>query len=78
MAHSDDEDDYMNMTFEDAPQGPKYETSIQRAARKRKEVRTSPLTKVDLLTVYYRARPDQDKGPRLNAKPTQKQHEKHR
>jgi hypothetical protein len=39
MAHSDEEDDYMNMVFEDAPKGPKYETSLQRAARKRKEVR---------------------------------------
>jgi hypothetical protein len=39
MAQSDDEDDYMNMVFEDAPKGPKYETSLQRAARKRKEVR---------------------------------------
>jgi hypothetical protein len=37
MADSD-EDDYMNMTFDDAPQGPTHETSIQRAARKRKEV----------------------------------------
>jgi hypothetical protein len=33
-----DEDDYMNMVFEDAPKGPKFETSLQRAARKRKEV----------------------------------------
>jgi hypothetical protein len=39
MAQSDEDDDYMNMTFEDAPKGPKYETSLQRAARKRKEVR---------------------------------------
>jgi hypothetical protein len=40
MAQSDeDDDDYMNMVFEDAPKGPKYETSLQRAARKRKEVR---------------------------------------
>jgi hypothetical protein len=39
MAQSDDEDDYMSMTFEDAPKGPKYETSLQRAARLRKEVR---------------------------------------
>ncbi|CBX95330.1 hypothetical protein LEMA_P024820.1 [Plenodomus lingam JN3] len=37
MAQSDDEDDYMNMVFEDAPKGPKFETSLQRAARKRKE-----------------------------------------
>ncbi|KAF2132528.1 G-patch-domain-containing protein [Dothidotthia symphoricarpi CBS 119687] len=37
MAESDDEDDYMNMIFEDAPKGPKFETSLQRAARKRKE-----------------------------------------
>ena len=39
MAQSDDEDDYMNMVFDDAPKGPKYETSLQRAARKRKEAR---------------------------------------
>lgn len=38
MAHSDEEDDYMNMVFEDEPKGPKQETSLQRAARKRKEV----------------------------------------
>ena len=38
MSHSDEEDDYMNMVFEDAPKGPKFETSLQRAARKRKEV----------------------------------------
>ncbi|KAF1840446.1 G-patch-domain-containing protein [Cucurbitaria berberidis CBS 394.84] len=37
MAQSDEEDDYMNMVFEDAPKGPKHETSLQRAARKRKE-----------------------------------------
>ena len=41
MSQSDEEDDYMNMVFEDAPKGPKYETSLQRAARKRKEVRHS-------------------------------------
>jgi len=38
MAQSDEDDDYMNMVFEDAPKGPKHETSLQRAARKRKEV----------------------------------------
>ncbi|KAH8725324.1 hypothetical protein GQ44DRAFT_759692 [Phaeosphaeriaceae sp. PMI808] len=37
MAQPDEEDDYMNMTFEDAPKGPKFETSLQRAARRRKE-----------------------------------------
>jgi hypothetical protein len=37
MSQSDEEDDYMNMVFEDAPKGPKHETSLQRAARKRKE-----------------------------------------
>ncbi|KAJ4990252.1 g-patch domain-containing protein [Stagonosporopsis vannaccii] len=37
MSQSDEEDDYMNMVFEDAPKGPKFETSLQRAARKRKE-----------------------------------------
>lgn len=35
MAQSDDEDDYMNMTFEDPK--PQVETALQRAARKRKE-----------------------------------------
>lgn len=50
MAQSDEEDDYMNMTFEDAPKGPKYETSLQRAARKRKEVRASILMKTHVLT----------------------------
>ncbi len=39
MSQSDEDDDYMNMVFEDAPKGPKFETSLQRAARKRKEVR---------------------------------------
>jgi hypothetical protein len=38
MAQSDEEDDYMKMTFDDAPKEPQYETSLQRAARKRKEV----------------------------------------
>lgn len=38
MAQSDDEDDYMNMVFEDAPKSGNYETALQRAARKRKEV----------------------------------------
>lgn len=38
MAQSNDDDDYMNMVFNDAPKGPKHETSLQRAARKRKEV----------------------------------------
>lgn len=42
MAQSDDEEDYMNMVFEDAPKNPKYETSLQRAKRKRKEVRIVP------------------------------------
>jgi hypothetical protein len=78
MAQSDEEDDYMNMTFEDAPKGPKYETSLQRAARKRKEVRASILMKTHVLTAYHRAKPDQDKRPRLSAKPTPRQHERHR
>lgn len=42
MSQSDEEDDYMNMVFDDAPKGPKFETSLQRAARKRKEVCISP------------------------------------
>ncbi|KAF1359386.1 hypothetical protein EJ07DRAFT_178401 [Lizonia empirigonia] len=37
MSQSDEKDDYMNMVFEDAPKRPKFETSLQRAARKRKE-----------------------------------------
>ena len=40
MADPDeDENDYMNMVFDDAPNASKYETALQRAARKRKEVR---------------------------------------
>jgi len=46
MAQSDEEDDYMNMVFEDVPKGPKHETSLQRAARKRKEARLSNLAKL--------------------------------
>ena len=38
MSQSDEEDDYMNMVFDDAPKQPAHETSLQRAARKRKEV----------------------------------------
>lgn len=50
MSQSDEEDDYMNMVFEDAPKGPKYETSLQRAARKRKEVRhPTPAKYVELI-----------------------------
>jgi hypothetical protein len=40
MAQSDEEEDYMTMTFEETPKQ-KYETSLQRAARKRREVRGS-------------------------------------
>lgn len=50
MAQSDEEDDYMNMVFDDAPKGPKYETSLQRAARKRKEVRLVALPNCATLT----------------------------
>jgi len=39
MAQSDEEEDYMSMVFEDAPKKPQHETSLQRAARKRREVR---------------------------------------
>jgi hypothetical protein len=34
----DEEEDYMSMVFEDAPKKPTHETSLQRAARKRREV----------------------------------------
>lgn len=37
MSDSDEEDDYMKMVFDDAPKQPAHETSLQRAARKRKE-----------------------------------------
>lgn len=50
MAQSDEEDDYMNMVFDDAPKGPKFETSLQRAARKRKEVRLVALLDFATLT----------------------------
>lgn len=73
MAQSDEEDDYMNMVFEDAPKGPKYETSLQRAARKRKEVRLFAFRRCAALTVFYRARPEHDRRPKLNAKKRLKQ-----
>jgi len=38
MAQPNEEEDYMTMTFDDMPEGPRHETSLQRAARKRKEV----------------------------------------
>jgi hypothetical protein len=50
MAQPDEEDDYMNMVFEDVPKGPKHETSLQRAARKRKEVRLLALLNYFRLT----------------------------
>ncbi|OAG08807.1 uncharacterized protein CC84DRAFT_1162649 [Paraphaeosphaeria sporulosa] len=37
MADSDSEEDYMKMIFDDTPKQPAHETSLQRAARKRKE-----------------------------------------
>jgi hypothetical protein len=72
MAQSDDEDDYMNMTFEDAPKGPKYETSLQRAARLRKEVRCLTTKETSLLTIIPRAKRDRDRRPKPSAKQKQK------
>jgi hypothetical protein len=76
MSQSDDDDDYMNMTFEDAPKGPKYETSLQRAARKRKEVRHVSTTRLRVANNCYRAKQERDRRPRQSAKQTQKQREK--
>jgi hypothetical protein len=79
MAQSDEEDDYMNMTFEDAPKGPKYETSLQRAARKRKEVRPLATSKVIFqLTMASRAKPEHDKRRKPSARQRQRQHVKPR
>jgi len=75
MAQSDEEDDYMNMIFEDAPKGPKYETSLQRAARKRKEVRLRAPARYIQLT-FARARPERTKRPKQSAKQTPRQHAK--
>ena len=80
MAQSDEEDDYMNMVFEDEPKGPKYETSLQRAARKRKEVRYSMLSYLRCaeLTKASRAKPKHDKRQKPNAKQTKRRLGKHR
>lgn len=76
MSQSDEEDDYMNMVFEDAPKGPKYETSLQRAARKRKEVRLTAHPLCIQLTSVARARQERARRPKPNAKQTPKPHEK--
>lgn len=77
MAQSEEEDDYMNMVFEDAPKGPKYETSLQRAARKRKEVRSLMSLRCAELTGSRRAKPKRDRRPRPSAKQKQNSPEKH-
>jgi hypothetical protein len=71
MAQSDDDDDYMNMVFEDAPKGPKYETSLQRAARRRKEVRLFFRTRMRNADRHCRAKPEHGRRPKRNAKQTQ-------
>ncbi|KAL7771247.1 hypothetical protein CFE70_001190 [Pyrenophora teres f. teres 0-1] len=78
MAQSDEEDDYMNMVFEDAPKGPKFETSLQRAARKRKEgeARAHQKTKAERAEEAEAAReaalatalPETNKGFKMMAK----------
>jgi hypothetical protein len=62
MSQSDEEDDYMNMVFEDAPKGPKFETSLQRAARKRKEAEAA---REEALAT---ALPETNKGFKMMAK----------
>jgi hypothetical protein len=77
MAQSDEEDDYMNMVFEDAPKGPKYETSLQRAARKRKEVRLRAPSRYTRLR-NNRARPGHARRRKQSAKLTPKPHARKR
>ncbi|KAF2281249.1 G-patch-domain-containing protein [Westerdykella ornata] len=76
MAHSDEEEDYMTMTFEDPK--PKYETSLQRAARERREAedRSRQKSKAELKEEEERARhaalstalPTDNKGFKMMAK----------
>ena len=78
MSQSDEDDDYMNMVFEDAPKGPKFETSLQRAARKRKEVRP-PFriqARAHKADVYDRVKPEHDRRQRLRRKQMPRQREK--
>ncbi|KAF1975202.1 G-patch-domain-containing protein [Bimuria novae-zelandiae CBS 107.79] len=78
MTQSDEEDDYMNMVFEDAPKGPTHETALQRAARKRKEgeARARQKTKAEREAEAEEARetalatalPETNKGFKMMAK----------
>ncbi|KAH6638315.1 hypothetical protein C7974DRAFT_356602 [Boeremia exigua] len=78
MSNSDEEDDYMNMVFEDAPKGPKFETALQRAARRRKEgeARSRQKTKAEKAADAEAAReealatalPETNKGFKMMAK----------
>lgn len=75
MSDSDEEDDYMNMVFDDAPKQPTHETSLQRAARKRKEVRPrNPANVINARTdTTPRVRLEHAKRRRPNARQTQRQ-----
>lgn len=78
MPQSHEDDDYMNMVFEDAPKDPKFETSLQRAARKRKEA--SPPFRIraraQKADVCDRVKPERDRRQRLRRKQMPRQHEK--
>ena len=73
----DEEDDYMSMVFEDAPKGPKYETSLQRAARKRKEVHLFAPMKAHRAENKHRVKLEHAKRPKPSVKQTKWQPEKH-
>lgn len=77
MAHSDEEDDYMTMVFEEPPKQ-KFETSLQRAARERREAekRSRPKSKAEREAEEEAAReaalstalPSDNKGFKMMAK----------
>lgn len=75
MAQSDDEDDYMNMVFDDAPSR-LVETSLQRAARKRKEVLPRPTLNAASPNLTARARLDLATNQRPNERQKRKLRER--
>lgn len=70
----------MNMVFEDAPKGPKFETSLQRAARKRKEARLRFYiqARAHRADVCDRVKPERDRRQRLRRKQMLRLREKRR
>jgi hypothetical protein len=77
MAGSEDEDDYMSMTFAD-PASQQKETSIQRVARQKREVSSHPPCPFQpvLILFIYRLRSGHKSSPRPRKLKKKQLHEK--